>query len=274
MHRLCSALALVTAGCARPDPLVICHNSNCGGELDIDRDDTLDALSESLALTISGRPPFDGVEIDTVWVASQERCVYAHEVDEEAPDAAAAGEMVAGHLLGADRPSWNGDRFVLKIEVKPVVGPDLQQHDASQEVQHAECALDLASTVLAAGAAAGVEVEVIADSNDAGLLRAVAGRPRWAELASRGLSADFGAPWPFTHDTPRLSDFAGLTLDLIEFHPEWLVDANVEAFRSLDVELVVWMFSATPEVLAAIRSYEPAYVNTGEAELMRRWIER
>jgi hypothetical protein len=264
----------VAAGCGQPDPLLICHNSNCGGELDIDRDDTLAALQESLALTISGRPPFDGVEIDTVWVGSQERCVFAHEVDEDAPDAAAAGEIVAGHLLGADRPSWNGDRFVLKIEVKPVVGPDLQQHDASQELQHAECALDLAWSVLDAATAAGIDVEVIADSNDDGLLRAVARRPRWMEIPRRRLSADFGAPWPFTHDTPRLSDFAGVALDLVEFHPEWLAEANVEAFRSLDVDFVIWMFSATPEVLAAIRTYEPAYVNTGEAALMRRWIDR
>jgi hypothetical protein len=34
------------------------------------------------------------------------------------------------------------------------------------------------------------------------------------------------------------------------------------------------MFSVTPEILATIRTNDPAYVNTGEAELLRRWLER
>jgi len=141
-------------------------------------------------------------------------------------------------------------------------------------VLHADCALDLATSVLDAAAAADVDVEVIADSSDAGLLRAVAARPRWADIPRRRLSADFGAPRPFTPDTPRLSDLADVRLDLVEFHPGWLPDAAVEAFRSLDVDFVVWMFSVTPEILAAIRSYDPEYVNTGEAELLRLWLER
>lgn len=273
MRLLCSALFLAAA-CRQPDPLVLCHNANCTGELRLHRDDTLDALRSSLEVTVSGRPAFDGVELDTVWLGAEERCIYGHAARRAAPDAAEAGAVVVDHLLDADIPTWNGDLFVLKLELKPVVGPDLEQHDASQEIQHAECALDLASAVLDAGAAAGVEVQVIADSSDAGLLRAVAGRPRWRAIADRRLSADFGAPRPFTPDTPRLSDFAGVPLDLIEFHPGWLTDAAVEAFRSLDVDLVLWMFSATPELLAAIRTYDPEYVNTGEAELMRRWIEQ
>jgi len=273
MRRLCSAL-VVAGACARPDPLVLCHNANCTGKLRVHRDDTLDALRASLDIDVDGRPPFDGIEIDTVWHREQERCTFAHEVRDKASDAGEAAAVLADYLLASDRPSWNGDLFVLVIELKPGVGPDLEPHDGSEERLHAECALDLAATVMDAGAAAGVEIEVIADSSDAGLLREVARRARWADIPRRRLSADFGAPRPFTPDTPKLSDFAGVPLDVIEFHPGWLTDAHLEAFRSLDVDFVLWMFSATPELLAAIRTYDPEYVNTGEAELMRRWIER
>ena len=75
-----------------------------------------------------------------------------------------------------------------------------------------------------------------------------------------------------TADTPRLSDFAGIPLDLVELHPGWLPDAAIEAFRSMNVDLALWMFSASPEILAAVLRYDPAYVNTGEAELLRRWL--
>ncbi len=273
MRRLCSALA-IAAGCARPDPLVICHNANCAGKLVVHRDDTLSALRRSLEIEVDGRPAFDGIEVDTVWIAREDRCIFAHRDRGGADAASAAGDAIAGYLLAAERATWNGELFVLKIELKPVVGPDLQQHDAGQEILHADCALDLAATVSAAAAAAGVELEVIADSSDAGLLRAVAARPAWGDFPRRRLSADFGAPRPFTPDTPRLSDLEGVPLDLIEFHPDWSNEAQIEAFRSLDVDFVLWMFSVTPEILAAIRAYDPAYVNTGEAELLRRWLER
>ena len=273
MRLLCSALALAAA-CASPDPLIICHNANCAGKLVVHRDDTLAALESSLDITVDDRPAYDGIEVDTVWIARQDRCVFAHRDRAAADDAIAAGEAIAEHLVTAALPSWNGDLFVLKIELKPFVGPDLQEHDADQEVLHADCALEVADIVLAAGAAAGVEVEVIADSSDAGLLRAVRARPRWAEIARRRLSADFGAPRPFTPDTPRLSDFAGITLDLVELHPGWLPDAAIEAFRSMEVDLVLWMFSASPEILAAVTADDPAYVNTSEAPLVRRWLER
>ena len=274
MRRL-SSLLLLAAACARPDPLVICHNGNCAGGLSVSHDDTMPALGRSLDAAALGRPAWDGIEIDTVWIARQGRCAYAHDYNRgSAADAVAAGDAIARHLLAAELPSWNRDLFVLKIELKPVVGPDLAQHTAEQEILHADCALAVAAPVLAAGAAAGFEVEVIADSSDAGLLRAVTARPGWSEIPRRRLSADFGAPPPFTPDTPRLSELAGLPLDLIEFHPGWLPDTEVEAFRSLDVDFMLWMFSATPELLAAVSTYDPAYVNTGEAELIRRWLER
>lgn len=275
MRRLSSALLLLTAGCARPDPLIICHNANCAGDLSVAHDDTLGALGRSLDVEVDGRPAWDGIEIDTVWLARQDRCVYAHDHERGgAVDAVAAGDAIAQHLLAADQASWNRELFVIKVELKPVVGPDLEKHTADQEILHADCALDLVAPVLAAAAAAGFEVEVIADSSDADLLRAVAARPGWAEIPRRRLSADFGAPPPFTPDTPHLSEMAGVPLDLVEFHPGWLPDAEVEAFRSLDVDFMLWMFSVTPEILAAVRTYDSEYVNTGEAELFRRWLER
>lgn len=273
MRRLYSALA-IAAACARPDPLVICHNANCGGTLDVHRDDTLDALRDSLATAVDGRPPWDGIEIDIMWIARQDRCVFAHRDRADADDAAAAAEMIAEHLLRAEPATWNAQLFVLKVELKPFVGPDLEEHDPDQAVLHVDCVLDVADTVLAAGAAAGVEVEVIADSSGADLLRAISARPRWADIARRRLSADFGAPRPFTPDTPRLSDFAGVPLDVVELHPGWLPDAVIEALRSLEVDVALWMFSASPEILAAVMRYDPAYVNTGEAELLRRWLDQ
>src|SRR5262245_46284657 len=170
MRRLCSAAALLAAGCSRPDPLIICHNANCTGKLVVHRDDTLQALRDSLAVDVDGRPAWDGIEIDTVWHGAQQRCTFAHQVRDKAPDAGEAAALIADHLLTAETPSWNRSLFVLKIELKPVVGFDREQHDGSQERQHAECVLDLVDTVEAAATAAGVDLEVIADSSDDGRL--------------------------------------------------------------------------------------------------------
>ena len=274
MRLLCSVLLAAAAGCARPDPLVICHNANCDGSLDVHRDDTLSALRDSLATTVDLRPAWDGIEIDIMWIARQGRCAFAHRDRGDADDAAAAADMIAEHLLRAEPATWNGQLFVLKMELKPFVGPGGEEHDREQEVLHADCALDVADTVLAAGAAAGVDVEIIADSSSARLLRAISARSRWTGIARRRLSADFGAPRPLTPDTPRLSEFAGIPLDVVELHPGWLPDAAIEALRSLEVDLALWMFSANPEILAAVMRYDPAYVNAGEAELIRRWLER
>jgi hypothetical protein len=45
-------------------------------------------------------------------------------------------------------------------------------------------------------------------------------------------------------------------------------------FALLLYNLVLWMFSASPEILAAVAVYDPTYVNTSEVPLVRRWLER
>jgi hypothetical protein len=263
MRGRANVLLALIGGCSAPEPLVLCHNANCAGEVTVERDDTLDALVESLAVTHADRPAIDGIEIDITW--SGGRCAFAHspEQAESAPEASAAAELIAAHLLAADRPSWNGVLFVLKLELKP--------SEAADEAAHVACALDAADIVREAALAAGHELELLIDSSDAGLLRAAARDPR---LADARLSADFGAPRPFTPDTPELSDFAGVPLEVAEFHPGWVADAQIDAFRSLRLDFNLWMFSANTEVLRAVDRYDPRYVTTSEAEAIRRWLER
>lgn len=76
-------LVLAVAACDRPPSLVICHNANCAEPADPERDDTLDALRESLALERDGLPVFDGVELDTFWRGADDSCLYAHDLDRD-----------------------------------------------------------------------------------------------------------------------------------------------------------------------------------------------
>jgi hypothetical protein len=51
-------------------------------------------------------------------------------------------------------------------------------------------------------------------------------------------------------------------------------DAQHEAILQSGAELSFFWFSTTTEVFNAIRKFEPVYVDTSEARLMRRWLER
>src|SRR5688572_5907147 len=68
--RIVAVLAAVLAGACvveRHQALVVCHNSNCAGPPDPTRDDSLEAMYDSLALRDEGRPTIDGIEVDTLW---------------------------------------------------------------------------------------------------------------------------------------------------------------------------------------------------------------
>ncbi len=67
--RSTSVLLVLLVACDRPPSLVICHNANCAEPADPERDDTIDALRESLTLERDGLPVFDGVELDTFFRA-------------------------------------------------------------------------------------------------------------------------------------------------------------------------------------------------------------
>src|SRR5688500_15285581 len=95
-------ISLAAPGCVdRPKGTwVMCHNANCAGPPDPERDDRLESLSESLALTYEGRPLLDGVEIDVFWHGAAGRCLFAHD-HESAPssdEARAAGEAIAEYV--------------------------------------------------------------------------------------------------------------------------------------------------------------------------------
>jgi hypothetical protein len=268
------ALAAV-AGCDRPAPLVLCHNANCSGGLDVSRDDTLDALRDSLALRRDGRAPFDGVELDALWHGDEGRCLFAHDFEhaDGAPGFPDAADLVADHLLTAQAPSWNGDLFVLEIELKGDVGPGFRRHDDDEVAPHVACALDAIASVRAAALASGLELEAIVDSADPLMLVGALRHRDW-DAADALLSADFGAPPPFTEDTAALSDFPTADLDAVQIYPGLLPHAEMEAFRSLGVDIDLWMFTASSEILDAIEHLDPPRVITGEVELMRRWLER
>ena len=87
------------------------------------------------------------------------------------------------------------------------------------------------------------------------------------------LDTFYGIPKPLSNETRPLSDYAGIPIDIIEIHPQWLNDAQWEGVRSQGFEVVFWMFSATVETFAAIEQYEPESVGTSEAQLMVRWLE-
>src|SRR5687767_8639109 len=92
---------LAVAACDRPHPLLICHNSNCAEPADAVNDDTLEALRESLAVTVNGKPAIDGVEVDLFWRASDDTCIFAHDIEfntDKTQLASEAADVVAFHL--------------------------------------------------------------------------------------------------------------------------------------------------------------------------------
>ena len=272
-----AALAAAAAcGCDRATPLLVCHNANCAGTVDAARDDTMSALADSLALTVDGRAPFDGVEIDLLWHGSEERCLFAHgfdQADATPVPVADAADAVAAYLLGTDEPTWNRELFVLYLELKGEVGPGYRGHEADDVAPHVECAFDAIARVRAAATAAGHRLEAVIDSSEPEMLHAAVDHPGW-DGADALLSADFGAPALVSADTHALSDFPSEALDMVAVYPGLVTDAQMEAFRSLGVDLSVWMFTASSEILAAIDALDPAHVVTGEAVLVRRWLER
>src|SRR5687767_14732055 len=118
----CAALFLL--GCGRPSARVMCHNANCAGPPDPSRDDTLDALAQSLALEHGGRPLLDGMEIDVFWHGDGNggagRCVFAHDIDtaSDAEDAMRAAEVIASYLGTRAPRSFDGGPFIIRMELK------------------------------------------------------------------------------------------------------------------------------------------------------------
>lgn len=268
------AAVLAMAACERPQPLVICHNANCVSP-DTSRDDTLSALAESLALGYAGRPVIDGMELDTFWYRAEGRCLFAHDLDGDTLTTPRdAATIIADHLAGTDAPSWNGERFHVFIDLKAHVGPSYDElHSPEELVAHAECALDTVDTIAAGARARGHQLTVGFISGRPRHLEILRASPRFQPAADVELLLIGDIFAPYSDLVPELADYQ-VPLDAIEYHPDFMTEVHRETYRALEIDLVQWSFVTTIEAFDAIERWEPSYVVTNEAELMRRWIER
>jgi len=273
-------LALAAACDRRPQAVLMCHNSNCAHATDPAADDTLTSLDDSLALTYLGRPPIDGVEVDTLWDSERSLCLFAHDFAKSADELAMeAVDHVTEHMLRSGAITWDGEAFRVKIESKAAVTPGGAHHSAEDLAAHQACVLDMMDRLMEAAVAGGRELEIILEAEDIDFVRTLTAHPRWpgknpgeglrikleANVKSAGLTTD---------------DLVSLTggdspdgLDVLAFHSTRFPDGQQQAYEALDVDLMLWMLDATLETFYAAEIYHPEYVNTNEAELLRRWME-
>ncbi len=271
---LAAVLVTVLTACERPQPLVICHNANCASP-DADRDDTLPALAQSLALRYAGRPVFDGVELDTFWYRAGRRCLFAHDLEGDTSSSPAeAATLLAEYLATTDVPAWNGERFHVFLDLKAHVTESYDDlHTDEELVAHAECALDAVDTIAAAARGKGHALTIAFISGRPRHLEIVRDRPRFQQAGEVELLLIGDIFAPYSDLVPDLADYR-IPLNAVQYHPDFMTDVQRETYRSLEIDLVQWSFVSTIEAFDALEKWEPTYVVTNEAELMRRWIER
>lgn len=269
-----AVVALVA--CDRPPPPGIhCHNGNCVEPVDVTRDNTVAALQESLALELDGRPILDGVEIDLFWRGADGVCLFAHDLDAERTELASDAAAVIAARLGAGPATYSGGPLRVFVELKSHVGVSTdERHTPEQLVQHARCAWDFYTTVSNAAIANGTAVDFAFAAFNPPLLRAVIDNAPAATPFPYAFEAFYGVPRPLDSETRPLGEFAGIPITIIEMHAQWIYDVQHEALIGQDIELGLFMFSATVETLHAIEQYEPSFVSTNEARMMRRWLDR
>jgi hypothetical protein len=274
---LCAVAAALAIGCNRPHPRVICHNGNCGEPTDPEHDDTLPAFRESLALEENGRPVIDGIELDSFYRGADGACLYAHDVSntaENTPAIAPAVELAA-HFAKPGPISFDDGPFLALLELKPYISADTsERHSPEQRVQHALCAWNIYKIISDAAIANGRDVVIEFQSFSPELLHAVLDAAPRVTPTPYVLGAIQGIPSPLDDQTRPLGDYSGLPIADIQVHPSWLLDGRYEAILSSHAELSFFWFSTTTEIFAAIRKYDPTAVDTSEARLMRRWLER
>lgn len=262
MRVAASALAMALGACApRPDVFVLCHNVNCGDPHDLALDDTLEGLAASLALTVGGRPAFDGMEMDVFW--DQGRCLLAHDASDlgDHVDVRDGAMMIAEFLRSNADVAHNGERFTMQLELKP-------QIDEPELVPHIDCALEVFRIVEDGALAGGHQLDLAIDSYDPALLRAVREHPGTERQVRLGL--DLGGPPPFSPS--NLVGVADLELTFAELHPTWTSDAILSWVRSNELGLTFWTYDLTAQTLQAIQEQRPQYIVTGQARLMREWL--
>lgn len=276
MRAVASALVVALAACDRPEALVICHNVNCAEPADPAEDDTIAALRASLALEVGGLPALDGIELDLFWRGADATCLLAHDLAGGPTDLAGdAAAVVAEHLATPGPLTPGGAPFHVFIELKAHVGADTsERHTPAQRTLHARCAWAAYATIADAALANQRDLQVYFSSFGPDLLREViAQRPASVPFEPR-YEAFYGIPRPLDSETRPLSDYAGLPISLVEFHAQWIHDAQYEGVTSAGIDVGVFMFSATVETFAVIEQYRPTVVVTSEARLLRRWLLR
>jgi len=279
VRRTSAILGLVLAACApRPHPIVICHNANCGEPTDPERDDTLPAFRESLALVENGRPVIDGIELDSFLRGSDNACLYAHDVSNgnEKTPATAPAEELAEHFAKPGPITFADDtQFLALLELKAHVSANTKdRHNADQRNLHARCAWDIYKIISDAAVANRRDVLVEFQSFSPELLQAVIDNQPAVTPTPYIFGALQGVPSPLDDQTRELREFTGLPLSDIQYHPLFMQEAQHEAVLRAGARLSFFWFDTTTEVLAAIRKFEPFAVDTSEARLMRRWLER
>ena len=272
------AVLLGVAACDRPRPAVICHNGNCAAPTDPSRDDTLAALRDSLALTFEGRPLLDGVEFDSLWRGSDDVCLFAHDlvtITEDVP-ATAPAEELAAYFARPGPIGWRDDApFEVLLELKSgvAIDPDVR-HTPAQRAGHAACFWQVYGIIAAAAVASDRDVLVTVSAFAPELLVAVRDGAPMSQPVPLRFEALQGLPAPLDTESRPLADYDGLPIELVEYHNQWITDAQAEAVDAIGAAMSLFMFDSTVETFAAIRQYRPISVVTSEAELMRRWIER
>lgn len=256
----------------RAELLVMCHNSNCAGPVDPSRDDRLEALAESLALRHEGRAVIDGIEIDSVWLRAEERCIYVHDLYSGGPrpDYLVAARTLADYLRREPAPSWNGQRFYTKMELKSFVGEadGEEVHSPEEARRHAACVLEATSLLTDAAEAVGTNVVVIYESEDTALLEAIASHPAFpgrqpTPRTELWFAAHYALPRP-----------PGMDFEVVAINQNELRDGDYNEYRQDGTQLMLWMFDATSETLGMIDFFRPEFANTNEALLVRRWDRR
>ena len=266
------------ASCDPPTTLVVCHNSNCAEPADPEHDDTLGAMRESLALTVDGRPAIDGMEMDSLYRGSDGACLFAHDFENaELAPATAPAMLLAEHFAEPGPIAYSSPVFRVELELKPEVstasaGGD--DHTPAQRLAHARCAWDIYNVIAAGAIANGRDIEVVFASFSPELLRAVLDAAPLAPPVPVLYGAEQGIPKPLDGSTRSLRDYRGLPIAEVEFHDQWIYDAQYEAIRTQGIDVAFFMFSATAETFALVNRYHPTMVVTSEARLFRRWLER
>ena len=278
------ALWLVGCGGQTESPAVVCHNANCVDPPDPERDDSPEALRESLALTDdAGQPMLDGMELDLFWRAADEQCVFAHDLDQESPALAVDAAAIVGDWLKTPRTkaTRTGGPYWVFLELKAQVGKTKTEvHTPAQRAAHAQCALDVLG-VLADGARAGnVPLRVRITSFSAELLEASAvalKQSMWmnGDDVAVGLGVIQGVLQPLDGGTRPLDDYPDdLGIDMVTAHAQWMRDSMYQAYSSRGWAVGLWMFSAVPETYDAIEMFEPKWITTSEAKTLTRWLAR